>query len=236
MDAWQTFVRRRGGKRIEVGMKLYRFHYSPYARKVQMVLDLLGARYDLIEVSYGERNELAALTGGYIHVPVLQLDDGEVLVESRAICQRMVADDPVRRLVPSGLDGPVWAYCDFLDGPVEDVLFRIASPAVRDTWTSPWERALYTLIKERKFGAGCIDLWRDQRESLIARAHELLAATGRTLDASPFVFGATVSLADAGLYGLSAMLECAGDALSRIDPRLVAHARRVEAAAARARS
>ena len=215
-------------------MKLYRFRYSPFARKVQMVLDLLGATHDVVEVTYGERNELAALTGGYIHVPVLVLDDGEVLVESRAICERLVATDTARRLVPSGLDGAVWAYCDFLDGPVEDVLFRIASPAVRDSWETPWERALYTMIKERKFGAGCVDLWLGQVDALIGRARDLLAPTLRTLEVRPFVFGASVSLADAALYGLCAMLECAGDTLNRIDPRLTAHARRVEAAAARA--
>src|SRR6266545_140790 len=233
---WQQNIRSRSTANLATtsAMKLYRFRYSPYARKVQMVLDLLGATHDVIEVAYGERNELAALTGGYIHVPVLVLDGGEVLVESRAICERLVATDPARRLVPSGLDGPVWAYCDFLDGPVEDVLFRIASPGVRESWKTPWERALYTLIKERKFGAGCVDLWRDQQDALIARARDLLAATGRTLEARPFVFGETVSLADAALYGLWAMLDCAGDVLGRIDPRLVDHARRVEAAAARA--
>lgn len=217
-------------------MKLYRFRYSPYARKVQMVLDLLGATYEVVEVSYGERNELAALTGGYINVPVLVLADGAVVVESRAICERLVAADPARRLVPAGLDGAVWACCDFLDGPVEDVLFRIASPAVRDAWPTAWERALYTFIKERKFGAGCVDLWRGQQEQLFTRARDLLAPTVRTLEVHPFVFGATVSLADAGLYGLYAMLETAGHDLDRIDPRLAPHARRIEAAAARART
>ncbi len=34
-------------------MKLYRFRYSPYARKVQMLLDLLGRSYELIEAPYG---------------------------------------------------------------------------------------------------------------------------------------------------------------------------------------
>ena len=35
-------------------MKLYRLRYSPYARKVQMVLDLLPLPYELVEVSYGQ--------------------------------------------------------------------------------------------------------------------------------------------------------------------------------------
>ena len=68
-------------------MKLYRLRYSPSARKVQVLLDLLGARYDLVEVPYGQRDELARLTGGYVYVPVLVDDDGKVVVESCDICE-----------------------------------------------------------------------------------------------------------------------------------------------------
>ena len=51
--------RSRGHAGSEHLMKLYRFRYSGYARKVQMLLDLIGARYDLVEVPYGDREELA---------------------------------------------------------------------------------------------------------------------------------------------------------------------------------
>jgi glutathione S-transferase len=44
-------------------MKLFRLRYSPYARKVQMVLDLMGARYEAVEVEYGEREALASRGG-----------------------------------------------------------------------------------------------------------------------------------------------------------------------------
>ena len=33
-------------------------------------------------------------------------------------------------------------------------MFRIGLPAVRDAWPTPGDRALYVLVKERKFGAG----------------------------------------------------------------------------------
>jgi glutathione S-transferase len=208
-------------------MKLYRFRYSPYARKVQMLLDLQGAKYDLVEVAYGERNELARLTGGYIYVPVLVDDQGAVLTESRAICEKLVASDP--RLLPPPWEGPIWAYHDWVDGPLEDVTFRIGSPAVRDAWPTPWERALYVLVKERKFGAGCVDAWERDREGLIARARDLLAPTLRTLSARPFLFGDTPTLADAALYGTCAMLEGSDPTLlGRVAEGLVSFARRVE--------
>jgi glutathione S-transferase len=212
-------------------MKLYRLRYSPYARKVQMLLDLVPIGYELIEVNYGDRDELARLTGGYIYVPVLVDDAGKVIVESRAICDALLSRPEAKRLVPSPFEGPIWAYHDFVDGPLEDVLFRIASPAVRDAWTTPFERALYVLVKERKFGAGCVDAWERDRGNLIVKARQLLAPTLTTLEQTPFLFGDQPTLADASLYGNCMMLEeAAAELLGAISPGLVAFARRLEAA------
>lgn len=214
-------------------MKLFRFRYSPYARKVQMLLDLLRRPYELVEVPYGDRNELARLTGGYIYVPVLLEDDGAVVTESRRICERLLAGDAGRALVPSPLEGPIWAYADYCDGPLEDVLFRIASPMIRDAWAAPGDRALYTLIKERKFGAGCVELWLGEQSLLLARARHLLLPTLSTLEQQPFLFGSRATLADAALYGNLAMLREAGaPLLATLSPALEPYMARVEAAAA----
>jgi glutathione S-transferase len=213
-------------------MLLYRFVYSPYARKVQMLLDLLGARYEIREVPYSDRTEISQVTGGYIYVPVLVFDDGSVVVESRDICERLLADSTGARLVPAPLQGPIWAYADFADGPLEDVLFRIASPAVRDAWKSPSDRALYVLIKERKFGAGCVSAWEQNRSALVERAQRLLAPTLATLASQPFLFGESPTLADAALYGQCAMLEAADPKLLGIlSPALSPFMRRLEASA-----
>jgi len=194
-------------------MKLYRFHYSPYARKVEMVLDLLGVPFERVEVAYSDRTELARATGGYIYVPVLVDDAGRVITESRSICEHLLVGDAAARLVPSPHEGPIWAYADFADGPLEDVLFRLASPHVRDAKQDPGERALYVLVKERKFGTGCVDAWVRDRASLIARGRRLLAPSVRTLERRPYLLGESPTLADAALYGNLAMLHEADPAL-----------------------
>ena len=211
-------------------MKLYRLRYSPFARKVQTLLDLIGVRYELHEVPYGDREELATLTGGYIYVPVLVDDDGAVIVESRDICERLLARSDAAWLVPSPWAGPVWGYADFTDGPLEDVLFRIASPAVRDAWPSAFERALYVMTKERKFGAGCVDAWLRERDTLFARAHKLLTPTLRTLSERPFLLGEKPTLADAALDGQAKMLLEADPALlERLGRPIVEHGERLRA-------
>jgi len=215
-------------------MKLYRLRYSPYARKVEILLDLLGKRYQPIELNYSDRTELAELTGGYIYVPVLVEEDGSVTVESRDICERLLTGTAAERLTPAPLEGPIWAYADFADGPLEDVLFRIASPVVRELWKSASDRALYVLIKERKFGAGCLDQWARDRATLEQRGRKLLAPTLRTLSAQPFLFGQRPTLADAALYGECAMLFEADPALLQsLSPALRPFMLRLEAAAGR---
>ena len=210
-------------------MKLYRFRYSPYARKVQMVLDLLGVRYDLIEVPYSDRNEIARATGGYIYVPVLIDDSDMVITESRDICEHLLVGEAGARLVPPPWQGPIWAYADFVDGPLEDVLFRIASPAVRDHWPNPGDRALYVLIKERKFGAGCVDAWQRDRDQLVQKARKLLAPTLTTLASRKFLFGDAPTLADAALYGVCKMLdEADSHLLPQVADGLVPFLQRVE--------
>ena len=196
------------GRKREL-MKLYRFPYSPYVLKVQMLLDLMGRKYQAVDVPYGDRTELATLTGGYIYVPVLVDDGGKVVFDSRRICQHLSSGVQGAAFVPAPLDGPIWAYHDWCDGPLEDVLFRIGSPGIRDSWKTAGERALYVLIKERKFGPGCVDAWERDADTLFAKGNELLGPTARTLSAQPFLFGAQPTLADCALYGLLAFLRLA---------------------------
>jgi glutathione S-transferase len=210
-------------------MKLYRFRHSPFARKVQTLLDLLQRRYEVVEVQYGERNELAKLTNGYVYVPVLVDDDGTVLTESRDISAHLLSAPDAKWLVPSPLEGPVWAYADFADNVLEDITFRIGSPSTRESWPTASDRALYVMNKERKFGAGCIDQWLRDRDLLCARARRLLLPSFATLAQQRFLFGERPTLADAALYGQALMLREADPALvSRVAPELADHAERME--------
>jgi glutathione S-transferase len=190
-------------------MKLYRFAYSNYCNKVQMALEILGRGYELVDVPYGDRAELLKVSGGLV-VPVLIEEDGKVIVDSRRICAHLAAGKDGERLVPRPLSGPVWSYADFCDGALEDLLFRLAAPGIRKQFTSVAERALFTLMKERRYGAGCLDAWERDQAALVGQASEALAPTLTTLDRVPFVFGATPTLADAALYGQLEMVRIGG--------------------------
>jgi glutathione S-transferase len=193
-------------------MKLYRFDYSPFVRKVQMALELTGSAYEAVDVPYGDRTELAELTGGYIQVPVL-VADGEVITDSRNICRWLVGRPWGRWLAPPDLAAAVWAYADWCDGPFEDIMFRVATPQIARRFARLADRALFVYIKERKYGPGCVGQWEREHESLVKRAAELLQPTLQTLQNQPFVFGGDPTLADAALYGQFAMLSAADPGL-----------------------
>jgi glutathione S-transferase len=109
-------------------------------------------------------------------------------------------------------------------------LFRLGPPAVRDAWPTSWERALYTLVKERRYGAGAIESWEADRGGLLLRGRALLAPTARTLERRPFLFGDAPTLADLALYGQYMMLEEADpELLPSLGEVFTAHARRIAA-------
>ena len=189
-------------------MKLFRFAYSCYALKVQCLLQLAGLRFEVEDVPYGDRSALVELTGGYMHVPVLLDDRGTVHLDSRDISQFVVAQAP--QLVPTPLDGPVWAYSDWCDEVLDDPCFKLSAPAIRRSFPRPADRALYALLKERKYGPGSIDGWERASATLLERARAALAPSERTLRSCPFLFGAAPTLADAALFGQLAMLRFAG--------------------------
>jgi glutathione S-transferase len=189
-------------------MRLHRLDYSCYARFVQATLELAKVPFELVDVRYGDREELAKLTGGYIQVPVLELDDGTPIVDSRRIAQHLArTDERVARLVPDADAALVWAYVDFANGPVEDAAFRLASPGIAQRFESAFERALFVFSKERKFGAGCVDAWERDADALFERLVEVLEPTTRTLAHRPFLIGREPTLADLALLSQLLMLD-----------------------------
>ena len=210
-------------------IKLYRFPYSCYALKVQYLLDKLKLKYDVINVPYGDRTELVEVTGGRVVVPAIA-HDGHIVVESRTICEYLLGLID-HELVPTAKAATIWAYADWCDSILEDVLFRLATPGIADKFPTPFERALFVFIKERKFGTGCVEAWQKTQPDLINNAKVLLGKTLESIAVNGYVAGETVSYADVTLLGHLAMVEYANpQLLSAISEELPRYMARVRAA------
>ena len=188
-------------------MRLHQFPYSPFAAKVRKYLELKGLACEIVNVPYLDRRELVALTGGTMQIPVLE-DGGRVLDESARITAYL--DETYR---PSLREDSLAIVVEgWADNVLEDVAFRLATPGVKDRFAeleggrrdAP---AFFRLVKERKYGPGCVESWRTAERVLAERLAALLSPLGQALAARPFVLGTTASLADAAVYGQLYMVE-----------------------------
>jgi glutathione S-transferase len=190
-------------------MRLLGFSYSPYVVKVRKCLELKGTPFTYVEVPYLDRRELVGLTGGSVHVPVLE-DAGTVVTDSAAITAWLdERHRPSLRTNPMAVVVEGWA-----DQVFEDTAFRIACPPLEPRMPALLgdredARALWRLLKERKFGPGCLEAWARDAEALNARAARLLAPLAQAVDRHPFLLGDAPDLADAAVYGQLAFLELA---------------------------
>jgi glutathione S-transferase len=188
-------------------MRLLQFAYSPFAAKVRKVLELKGLEFELVNVPYLDRRELVALTGGTLHIPVLE-DGARVLDESARITAYLDETyEPSLREDPLSVVLEGWA-----DNVLEDVAFRLGSPGVLDRFAGleggrQDAPAFFRLVKERRWGPGCIDAWRASERALADRVVALLRPIGQSLAGRPFVLGKRASVADAAIYGQLFMVE-----------------------------
>lgn len=193
-------------------MRLLQFPYSPYAAKVRMCLAAKKLTCDLVDVPYLDRGEVVKLTGG-VMVPVL-VDGAEVIADSPRIVAWL--DEKYSPSLRAGAFGSLGVVIEqWADGPFEDAAFRLACPGLEqrvggaDPGREKEARAMFRLIKERRYGSGCIDAWRRDEAKLSAQVVELLAPIAQAVKARPFILGDAFSLADAAVGGQLHMVEAA---------------------------
>lgn len=189
-------------------MRLHQFPYSPFAAKVRKCLELKGLAFEIVNVPYADRRALVAVTGGTVQIPVIE-DGARVLDESARITAYLDERHP-----PSLREDPLAVVIEgWADNVLEDAAFRLAAPAIHDRMAEaegrPDAPALYRLIKERKFGSGCLEAWRAAERALADRVVSMLLPLGQAVGHRPFLLGTRASLADAAVYGQLFMLEVA---------------------------
>jgi len=191
-------------------MKLYQFAYSPYAAKVRKCLELKGLAYEVVEVPYLDRRALIAVTGGSVHVPVLV--DGQKVVSDSPRITAYLDERHAPSLRPGPLAAAAVVFEQWADNLLEDVAFKLAAPQVEQRQAALNDGredapAFYRMVKERKFGAGCIDAWAVQESELEARLQALLSPLAHTLAEQRFLLGERATLADAAVWGNLYMIE-----------------------------
>jgi glutathione S-transferase len=201
-------------------VQLLQMAHSPFCIPVSQILTVCGAEFTTREVSNADRSEILRLTNGaYYQVPIL-IHGGQIVFESGPATQDVARylDQKFAggRLFPEHLAGLQAIVIDYLENEVEGVTFRLVDPAYLDSIPDVAERGLIIRHKERKFGRGCVEAWRQDAASLRAEADRMLERFELTLRHSPFHFSNAPVYSDFLLFGILGNLTYNG--WNQLDP------------------
>lgn len=193
-------------------MTLYELHHSPFCIPIRRILDAARVPYQSVAVPNHDRSELLRLTGGaYYEVPMLE-HEGRVIFESGLDTQDLprYVDNAFcgGRLFPTRHEGLQAILIAHLENEVEGATFRLADIYYVPSISDPLARGMVIRHKERKFGRGCVDAWRRDRDTLWHNALRILTPFDQMASQSPFLLGGQPVYADFLLYGILGNLTC----------------------------
>jgi glutathione S-transferase len=185
-------------------LELIQFPWSPYCIVQRRILEFSGARFKITNVPNGERSLIWRLTRQrYYGVPVVK-DGPQVVFETDHYSQviaKYLDDKLCLGLFPAELEGVQSILWRFIENEVEDVGFRLNDIYWKEMVPAE-HRLLFLRHKERKFGRGCLDQWRQERRALLAKLSRRLLPFDEMLLGKPFLLGDRPRFVDFDLDGI----------------------------------
>ncbi len=201
-----------------MSLVVYQLPHSPYCLPITRALAALKVGFEVVNLSKADRSEVIRLTNGaHYQVPVLA--HGDSPQNCRLVHEGSEGEpdglDVARyverlwgagRLFPQPLEGLQSLLVPHIEGELEGVMFKLTDihyvPAIADLV----ERTITIRHKERRYGRGCLDQWRANREALFAQAGALLVPFEQMLFSQPFLLGNQPVYTDFALFGVLANL------------------------------
>src|SRR4051812_48277067 len=155
---------------------LIQFPWSPFCILQRRILEFSGEKFKITNIPNGDRSLIWRLTRErYYGVPIIR--DGkkvifEVSEESQVIAKYIDSKLKLGLFAWEfeGVQSILWQYIEAnIEGPcfkLNDIHWKQNVPAE--------DRLRFLRHKERKFGRGCIDRWRAEKNSLVEELAEAL--------------------------------------------------------------
>ena len=186
-------------------IELIQFPWSPFCLVQKQILEYSGARFKTTSLPRtGDRSLIWKLTKEQSYgVPVIK-DGATVIFETAEESQDIAKyiDQKLKLgLFPPELEGLQSILWRYIENEIESVTFRLNDAHYREFVTQP-DQVFYVRHKERKFGRGCLDLWRQTDGELLARLEQNLIPFEQMLQTTPFLLGAKPHFVDFELSGM----------------------------------
>jgi len=173
---------------------------------IRRILEFSGARFKIINIPNGDRSLVWRLTKErYYGVPIIR--DGRSVIfevdENSQVIAKYLDSKLKLGLFPweaEGWQSILWRYAE---NEVESVGFKLNDIYWKE-FVPRSDQLRFLRHKERKFGRGCIEVWRQQQKGLLAQLAERLIPFEEMLLYRPFLVDNWPRFLDFNLFGMLA--------------------------------
>ncbi|MEO6182999.1 MAG: glutathione S-transferase family protein [Verrucomicrobiota bacterium] len=185
-------------------IELIQFPWSPFCMVTRRILEYGQIPFKITNIPNGERSLVWRVTKErYYQVPVIR--DGRNVIfetdENSQVIAKYLNEKFQLGIFPQewrGLQAILWQYIENeIEGPcfkLDDIYWEEIVPKS--------DQLRFLRHKERKFGRGCLDQWRDQQKDLLKQLSEKLIPFEQMLLRRPFLLDAQPRFVDFDLFGM----------------------------------
>jgi glutathione S-transferase len=185
-------------------IELIQFPWSPFCLVQRRILEYAGAKFKIVNIPNGDRSLIWKLTRErYYQVPIIK--DGKTIVfetdENSQVVAKYLSEKFALGLFPRdwiGVQQVLWRY---IEDAVEGQTFKL-NDVYWEEMVAKSDRLRFVRHKERKFGRGCLDQWRENQSSLLKQLETALGPCEQMLNDKPFLLGNRPLFVDFDLYGM----------------------------------
>jgi len=173
-------------------IELIQFPWSPFCFVQRFILDYSGAKFRITNLKRpNDRAAIWKLTRGrYYGVPVIR-DGRKVIIGDSEETQNLARylNKKLRLdLFPADREGLQFILSRYIENEIEAVTFRLNDIYHRE-FVPVDDLALFVRHKERKFGRGCLEHWKTQRQDWLQQLEEKLKPFEQILAHSEYLCG-----------------------------------------------
>ena len=187
-------------------IELFQFPWSPFCVVQRRILECARVNFKIIPIPVNDRSRVWQLTKQrYYQVPVLR--DGRNVVfevgEDSQVVAKYLDSRLQLGLFPPQLEGVQAILWRHIESEIEGVGFKL-NDIYWQEFVRPADRLGFLRHKERRFGRGCLEQWREQQPQLLAQLEQRLVPFEEMLLHQPFLLEGRPRFVDFDLYGMLA--------------------------------
>jgi glutathione S-transferase len=187
-------------------IQLIQFPWSPFCLVQRRILEFAGVRFQTVNIPCDDRSRVWRLTRRrYYGVPILQ--DGRTVVfevdDDSQVIAKYLDDKLGLGLFPREWEGVQNVLWRCIESEIEGCAFRLNDIHWREVVPKA-DQLGFLRHKERKFGRGCLEQWRKDRQSWQRRLTARLIPFEEMLMAHSFLLEARPRFVDFDLCGMLA--------------------------------